>query len=71
MVGVVMRAMAAERKRKRISQTEVARRMGVAPAAVSRWESGTRDLQLGTFIRYAGTFSDITGIRRAILLLRE
>ena len=41
-----------ERERRGLSQSEIARRMGVQPAAVSRWESGHRDLRIATFLRY-------------------
>lgn len=41
------------REREGLSQADVARRMGVDPSAVSRIETGTRDLRQSTLRRYA------------------
>lgn len=41
------------RRRNHLSQTDVARQMGISPSAVSRFESGERDPHLSTIRRYA------------------
>jgi predicted transcriptional regulator len=48
-----MRALAAERRRLHIPQTEVARRMGTSQAFVSRFERAIIDPQHSTEDRYA------------------
>lgn len=42
-----------KRKSARLSQKEVAEKMGVTESAISKVESGTRDLRLATLRRYA------------------
>lgn len=41
------------RERNCLSQSDVARQMGISPSAVSRFESGERDPHLSTIRRYA------------------
>lgn len=70
MTRVVLDVLIAQRQRRKLSQTQVAERMGVSPASVCRWESGGRDLRLGTAMRYAMAI-DPLAFRRAVLALRK
>ena len=49
----LMTDLAAERQAARLSQTEVAARMGTSQSAVARLESGTADVRASTLERYA------------------
>lgn len=40
------------REQRKLSQTDVARRLGCAPSFVSQVESGQRDLRMSTILRY-------------------
>jgi DNA-binding XRE family transcriptional regulator len=71
---MALRRMAAERRRlvgelaelrkaSRLSQTEVAARMGTSQSAVARLESGDADVRASTLERYAAAIgSQITGL---------
>lgn len=49
----LVRELAAQRQAARLSQTEVAARMGTSQSAVARLESGTTDVRASTLERYA------------------
>lgn len=49
----LVRRLAAQRQAARLSQTEVAARMGTSQSAVARLESGATDVRASTLERYA------------------
>jgi ribosome-binding protein aMBF1 (putative translation factor) len=49
----LVRELAGQRQAARLSQTEVAARMGTSQSAVARLESGTADVRASTLERYA------------------
>lgn len=51
--ATLVRELAAQRQAARLSQTEVAARMGTSQSAVARLESGTTDVRASTLERYA------------------
>jgi ribosome-binding protein aMBF1 (putative translation factor) len=51
--GRLVRELAGQRQAARLSQTEVAARMGTSQSAVARLESGTADVRASTLERYA------------------
>jgi transcriptional regulator with XRE-family HTH domain len=51
--GELIDRLAALRRRHRLSQTEVAARMGTSQSALARLESGQSDVRLSTIMRYA------------------
>jgi transcriptional regulator with XRE-family HTH domain len=61
--------LAAVRQARRLSQTEVAARMGTSQSAVARLESGQVDARLSTLSRYAQAVE--SSIRFAVDDLRE
>ncbi len=51
--GELIELLVVERRRRGLSQTEVAARMGTSQSAVARLERGDRDVRLSTLHRYA------------------
>jgi transcriptional regulator with XRE-family HTH domain len=51
--GELIDRLAALRRQHRLSQTEVAARMGTSQSALARLESGQSDVRLSTIMRYA------------------
>jgi transcriptional regulator with XRE-family HTH domain len=47
-----------------LKQSQVAERLGVQPAAITRWENGTRSMTVETLLRIA----DLFGVRGYVLL---
>ncbi len=59
--------LAARRRKLRLSQTEVAARMGTSQSAVARLEAGEADVRLSTLERYAAAL----GHRLQLRLMKE
>lgn len=64
----LMRQLAAERSRRGLTQSEVARQMGTSQPYVARLEAGANEPKLSTFLLYAGIVAGAVLLSR---LLRD
>jgi transcriptional regulator with XRE-family HTH domain len=64
----LMRQLAAERARRGLTQSEVARQMGTSQPYVARLEAGANEPKLSTFLLYAGIVAGAVLLSR---LLRD